>query len=321
MTSRPHLLPEEPLARERLAFAMNVGSWDELAAKTNLHRQRVERYFTPDRVRSGGAHGRHCLHRVHVRSGSRRGERARMIVSCGSANPDPINARFEELRTSAYYRRLDETGRRRLRDLIARILPMLASDAAPTTTLARILRIFEMIGGRTVYLALLTENAAALRRLVELCAASQFLADQIAAQPLLLDELIDERFVEEAPSRADFAADLASSRGRMQHEDPERQVELLRQFQSAAMFRVAVADLTAGLPLMKVGDRLDRHRRAHRAGNIVAGVGADHREARRASFRRRARRVAHGAYDRRGLRQARRSGAGLRLGSGSGVPA
>src|SRR5690606_26414367 len=141
-------------------------------------------------------------------------------------------------------------------DLLARILPALSSDAAPTATLARILRIFEMIGGRTVYLALLTENGAALRRLVKLCARSQFLADQIAAQPLLLDELIDERFIEEPPSREQFAIDLASSRGRMQQEDPERQVEILRQFQSAAMFRVAVADLTAGLPLMKVSDRL-----------------------------------------------------------------
>ena len=42
----------------------------------------------------------------------------------------------------------------------------------------------------------------------------------------------------------------------MQNEEPERQVELLREFQSAALFRVAVADLIGGLPLMKVSDRL-----------------------------------------------------------------
>ena len=183
-------------------------------------------------------------------------DRARMIAACGVSAIEPINARLEELRQSTYYRRLDETGRRRLRDLLARILPMLAADEASTTTLARILRIFEMIAGRTVYLALLNENAAALRRLVELCAHSQFLADQIAARPLLLDELIDARLIEEAPTRAQFAIDLANVRGRMQGEDPEQQVEILRQFQSAATFRVAVADLTAGLPLMKVSDRL-----------------------------------------------------------------
>jgi glutamate-ammonia-ligase adenylyltransferase len=95
-----------------------------------------------------------------------------------------------------------------------------------------------------------------LCRLVELCAHSQFLADQIAARPLLLDELIDERLVQEAPSRAQFAEDLASRRAHMQGEEPEHQVDILRQFQSAATFRVAVADLIGGLPLMKVSDRL-----------------------------------------------------------------
>jgi glutamate-ammonia-ligase adenylyltransferase len=95
-----------------------------------------------------------------------------------------------------------------------------------------------------------------MRRLVSLCEQSQFLADQIAAQPLLLDELIDERLVEEAPTRAQFAEDLALCRQNMQNEEPERQVELLHEFQSAALFRVAVADLIGGLPLMKVSDRL-----------------------------------------------------------------
>jgi glutamate-ammonia-ligase adenylyltransferase len=39
-------------------------------------------------------------------------------------------------------------------------------------------------------------------------------------------------------------------------DDPERQVEALRHFQRVAFFRIAVADLTGRLPLMKVSDRL-----------------------------------------------------------------
>ena len=42
----------------------------------------------------------------------------------------------------------------------------------------------------------------------------------------------------------------------LQEEDPERQVEALRHFQQAAVFRVAVADLSGRLPLMQVSDRL-----------------------------------------------------------------
>ena len=39
-------------------------------------------------------------------------------------------------------------------------------------------------------------------------------------------------------------------------DDPEHQVEALRHFQRAAIFRVAVADLTGRLPVMRVSDRL-----------------------------------------------------------------
>ena len=39
-------------------------------------------------------------------------------------------------------------------------------------------------------------------------------------------------------------------------DDPEHQVEALCHFQRAAIFRVAVADLTGRLPLMRVSDRL-----------------------------------------------------------------
>jgi glutamate-ammonia-ligase adenylyltransferase len=62
-----------------------------------------------------------------------------------------------------------------------------------------VLHVLERIGGRTVYLALLNENAVALSRLVDLCAQSGFLAEQIAAFPLLLDELLDARLIEDYP--------------------------------------------------------------------------------------------------------------------------
>ena len=42
----------------------------------------------------------------------------------------------------------------------------------------------------------------------------------------------------------------------LQDDEPEHQVETLRHFQRAAIFRVAVADLTGRLPVMRVSDRL-----------------------------------------------------------------
>src|SRR6185312_1342091 len=118
------------------------------------------------------------------------------------------------------------------------------------------LGILDAVGGRSVYFALLNENAAALDRLLDICQRSDFLTRQIASFPLLLDELIDGRVLEEPPTRGQFVEQLASRREHAPDTDPERQVERLRQFQRAATFRVALADLTGRLPLMQVSDRL-----------------------------------------------------------------
>ena len=96
----------------------------------------------------------------------------------------------------------------------------------------------------------------ALERLIEVCAISGFLARQIADFPLLLDELIDAKAFDEPPSRQGFLAQLAARTDRMPANEPERQVETLRQFQKVAVFTVALADLTGRLPLMRVSDRL-----------------------------------------------------------------
>ena len=60
----------------------------------------------------------------------------------------------------------------------------------------------------------------------------------------------------------------------------------MRQFQRAAMFRMAVPDLTGRLPLMKVSDRLTDLAELIVAGGARAGVAADRRAARRAAVRR-----------------------------------
>lgn len=251
-----HALPAEAAARERLAVAMGMPGWDALAADIEQHRGRVAAHFA--QTVFGPSHSTEAngvLESVfEVDAGS--GVRRQALQAIGVAAADAVLARIDALKSSAYYRRLDETGLRRLSELMRRLLPALANVADPVLTFQRLMRILEMIGGRTVYLALLNENPSVLSRLVDVCSRSQFLADQIAAHPLLLDELIDDRLFEDLPSRTSFAAELAMRRAAAHGEDDERQVQMLREFQRAAVFRVALADITGRLPLMKVSDRL-----------------------------------------------------------------
>ena len=250
-----HQLPVEPAARLRLAVSMNCADWNEFISQLDLHRQRVSSHFAATMF--GPVMDANAVPACSAFDIDGTEEQSAIVLrDSGFTELAPMQKAIEELRNGAYYRRLDETGRRRLRELLPRLLPLVARTAAPATTFLRLAKILERIGGRTAYLALLNENAAALLRLVELCSQSQFLSDQIAAHPLLLDELIDERLVDEPPTRARFEADLLLRREAMLGDDEEHQVEALRQFQRAAVFRIAVADLSGQLPLMKVSDRL-----------------------------------------------------------------
>ncbi|MGH8243978.1 MAG: bifunctional [glutamate--ammonia ligase]-adenylyl-L-tyrosine phosphorylase/[glutamate--ammonia-ligase] adenylyltransferase, partial [Steroidobacteraceae bacterium] len=260
--AQTHALPEDDEGRERLAAAMGFDGWAGFAAALEARRRRVTGHF--DAVvlgRSGAAEPPPAAQLVSLWSAEPALERvAEDIGRFGLPDPGAAARLLLELRQSTYFRRLDEYGRRRLATLVPRVLAAVARVDARETgagmpALARLLRVVEAIGGRTAYLALLNENAQALERLVEACATGDYLARQVAAHPLLLDELLDARVFKTLPDRAQFAEELAA---RLAHagEDEELRIDALRQFRRAATFRVAVQDLAGRLPLMRVSDRL-----------------------------------------------------------------
>jgi [glutamine synthetase] adenylyltransferase / [glutamine synthetase]-adenylyl-L-tyrosine phosphorylase len=258
-----HRLPEDALTRERIALAMGAANWTALLDELNRHRERVSRHFRL--VVFGGTERDNGAVRIDLgRFWDTQAETAALAESlarAGFAASDEAARLLLELRSSALVRKLDEPGRRRLQALLPPLLADVAhlgvaDSDAQLNVLRRVLRIVEAIGQRSAYFALLQENAAARARLVDLCGHGDFLAQQIASHPLLLDELIDERLLAELPHRASLEGEVRSRLEQLSDDDPERQVEALRHFQRAAIFRVAVADLTGRLPVMRVSDRL-----------------------------------------------------------------
>ena len=254
-----HTLPAEPRARARIAHAMGLADWPALCAALEAQRARVRAHF--HEVILGGGRADASTVRIDLgRFWDSEAETAALeesLAAAGFTESAEAARLLLELRGSHLVRKLDEPGRRRLQALLPALLADIAASGAQLAVLRRILRIIEATGKRSAYFALLRENAAARARLVELVGHGEFLAAQIAAHPLLLDELIDARLLSQLPTRDSLAADLAERLGQLQaEEDPERQVEALCHFQSAALFRIAVADLTGAMPLMRVSDRL-----------------------------------------------------------------
>jgi len=252
-----HTLPEDPLDRARLALNMGFDDWGAVSQAIESTLDAVAEQFdallfgAPDAQRRFDDIGVAWLDAADAKIDQE-------LANSGfpPAEIAAVAAILESYRQAAPYRRLDEAGHRRLYVILARLLKSAAERSSPATVVQRVLRVLEAIGTRASYLALLKEQPAALDRLIEVCAISGFLSRQVADFPLLLDELIDAKALEELPTRRGFTLELAARTERLSPEDPERQVEALRQFQKVAVFSVALADLTGRLPLMRVSDRL-----------------------------------------------------------------
>jgi glutamate-ammonia-ligase adenylyltransferase len=270
-----HQLPADQQLRRRLARAMGKADWAALLQELDVHRGRVQRHFHELVFRPAGESGESAngVDRGVAGADSARGAAAaaglplwdeavgvpalaEALAAAGwSASTDAARL-LVDFRGGALLRRLDATATRRLQQLLPELFACLAAGDDRLAMLRRFLRVIEAIGARSAYFALLNENPTARGRFVDVCRGGDFLAVQIAAHPLLLDELLDERVFAEPPTRAEFAAELAERVARVDADDPERVVEALCQFKRAAVFRVAIADLSGRLPLMRVSDRL-----------------------------------------------------------------
>ncbi|HEU4778414.1 MAG TPA: bifunctional [glutamate--ammonia ligase]-adenylyl-L-tyrosine phosphorylase/[glutamate--ammonia-ligase] adenylyltransferase [Steroidobacteraceae bacterium] len=257
-----HTIPADALARERIAVAMGCGDWAACDVELELHRARVTRAFQEVMFARNEAvpaemPGVNGLAEAWVR-GAEVPQFAAALESRGFNDSAQAAALLVEFRASSALRRLDAPGRARLDTLMPRLLVAIVelANISQVDVLRRILRVLEAIGSRSAYFALLNENAQVRRKLTELAARGEFLAAQIASHPLLLDELLDASAGSRPTPRAELEAEVSARLAHLAEDEPERQMEVLRQFQRAAIFRVAMADLSGRIPLMRVSDYL-----------------------------------------------------------------
>lgn len=249
-----HDLPEEPERQARLAWAMGKASWAELAPQVDAVRSRVEAQFEAFAFRDPESHG--PADRLPGWE-SQDEERLRQHVEgLGLPAAERIAEGLLGLRNSGAYARADSTSRSRLDRLIRGLVAALPKVADPAMVVERLGPLWQSVIRRSAYIALLNENPVALGRLLQLADRSDFLIHQLINAPLLLDELLDARLIETVPSRHTMEEEAEQALGRFEPEQVEAFLDAVRSFRRAALFRVAVADIVGGLPLMKVSDRL-----------------------------------------------------------------
>jgi glutamate-ammonia-ligase adenylyltransferase len=153
-------------------------------------------------------------------------------------------------------RSLGNRGRQVLDKLIPLLLCRFQKDVDAEQVLTRVLHVFSKVVTRTAYLELLFENEGALKQLIHLCRASSWVADYIAKYPILLDELIDPKLLNNPPQLSAYALELREKMLRIPEEDLEAQMESLRQFKQSQQLRIAAAEIADVLPVAMVSEHL-----------------------------------------------------------------
>ncbi|WP_446731217.1 bifunctional [glutamate--ammonia ligase]-adenylyl-L-tyrosine phosphorylase/[glutamate--ammonia-ligase] adenylyltransferase [Pseudomonas sp. CFBP 13719] len=256
------MLPDDERDRARIAFMMGFADWPAFHTRLMHWRGRTAWHFAqviadPDEDAETseamviGGEWLPLWEETHDADSA-----CRQLQEAGFSDARQALKRLEDLRGSPQLRAMQRLSRERLDAFIPRLLAQAVEHADPDLILERVLPLVEAVARRSAYLVLLTENPDALRRLLTLCAASPWIAEQIARFPLLLDELLNEARLFNPPLAPELAAELRERLTRIPEDDLEQQMEALRHFKLAHNLRVAASEIAGGLPLMKVSDYL-----------------------------------------------------------------
>ncbi|AKD37702.1 bifunctional glutamine-synthetase adenylyltransferase/deadenyltransferase [Pasteurella multocida subsp. multocida OH4807] len=172
------------------------------------------------------------------------------------AHLEEIIDKLNQFRMELSRRPIGSRGREVLNQLLPSLLQHIFQHQDYHLLLPRMLNIVEKILTRTTYLELLVEHPQALEQLIELCAKSKLIAEQVARHPILLDELLDRKALLNPPPYTEYADELKQYLLRLPPDDEEQIIDGLRQFKQATLLRVASADILGALPVMKVSDHL-----------------------------------------------------------------
>ncbi|MHC8346304.1 bifunctional [glutamate--ammonia ligase]-adenylyl-L-tyrosine phosphorylase/[glutamate--ammonia-ligase] adenylyltransferase [Pseudomonas sp. RT6P73] len=256
------MLPDGAQDQARIAFMLGFADWEAFHEQLMYWRGRVAWHFgqviadpdeeegTESEVVVGGEW-------LPLWEEAQDEEAAcRQLEEGGFADATKALKALAGLRSSPQLRAMQRLGRERLDAFIPRLLAQAVEHANPDLVLERVLPLVEAVARRSAYLVLLTENPGALRRLLTLCAASPWIAEQITRFPLLLDELLNEGRLFKPPLAPELAAELRERLTRIPEDDLEQQMEALRHFKLAHRLRVAASEIAGSLPLMKVSDYL-----------------------------------------------------------------
>ncbi len=250
-----HDLPTDPRVREILAYSLDFADWKAFKRELDRVRNDVHHIFEQVFSLSDQEKSLQNSHLIWV-GGIEREQILEYLGEYGFLHCAEIFDALQNFKHSHALKRLTSKGAGVMDRLLPQLIETVRIVENRDETLLRILTLFEAVAGRNVYLSLLAENPDALAQLVKLSSASLWITDYLAHYPVLFDELLDPRTLYEPLQKQALLEQLEQGLQKVDVQDDEQLMFLLRQFKHQNVLRVAAADIMNAIPLMVVSDYL-----------------------------------------------------------------
>jgi len=246
-------MPQAADALERLAHSMNHPDTDSFLSTWQQHRTHVTRHFEQVFFLPNESAPDHPL--TGLWRDINDCDAGPQLQQMGYQHPDEVTRLLKGLAASQRYQQMALANRKKFDALLAPLIEVSSQFSNPDATLARVIALMEAISRRAPYLALLTEYPQTLQRLASLSSSSAWVSTYLTRHPILLDELLDARVLYGNPDWAALGAQLDEQLS-ASHGDVETQMDTLRHFQHAQVFRLVAQDLAGMWSLEALADQL-----------------------------------------------------------------
>lgn len=249
------MLPTGEKQQQMLAQSMGYSDYTDYLAALNLHRQAVHQIFEAIFTEPEDKAKVNDPDMLRVWQDESDNKEKIALLTAHGFDAKNVLQRLQQLHHGSQYRQLSSTAQQRFNEIIPSVLSIAAKCPQADVTLARLLDFLEAIGRRSSYLAFMHEHPEALEKLAGLMSQSSWVATYLQQHPVLLDELLSNELMRIDTDWAAHSIELEHQLDEC-HGDVEAQMDVLRRFQHAWTFRLAVQDLAGLWTVESLSDQL-----------------------------------------------------------------
>lgn len=244
-------LPHDQYWQHNLAVTLGFEDWQALLNTLNSHRNNVnipfERMVTERQV---PAQEDTELEPAHLEE---------QIASLNQVLTKENREQLQRFWQSKMVANLSDEARERLDAaypvIVHALLAHQEQQQLANTALPRLIALLEAICRRSIYLVMIAENPNATIELIPMLSASPWIAKELAHYPVLLDTFLQQRY-RHLPDKLELHDILRQQLLRVEPNDEEELLSVLRLFKKNQVLAVAASDVLAERPIMKVSDSL-----------------------------------------------------------------